>query len=514
MTKSSCIEHLSKKAMVMIREDYVEICTKAPDAKCAAALLNLFEYWTNIKLAGINQAKKHNDVREEDGLDRNQDESLWIWKATNDLHTELMTLWGTTKIETARKWLVEQGLIHQRRNPDYSWDKTYQYKMDIEAVNLRLRELKNKPAIPEITIKSLKDSPAALGGDEKTTSLPDGYRELNCLDCEKILSGGDEVNLVSGEGNDYRVRCNSCQEKIDQANTGASAVQETPALTIGEFVGNLDCGPLMGARDNVPGVNDADVDAHINKHFGHCTESEKALLKERIAWNVPLTGKDLEWAEELAKEYGLGNGKIAYTKLHKSALAATEVNGYCRSAPHNVGVIDELVSWGLLKKSGKKYIATEKGRKERTGFTIDHDAEYIQMIADLRAYNDKQEIAKTKPKTKKKKSKTNDLDLSTKPEIAEITRVLCLEYFKQPYDQLKDAVKLTAIKAAWKWRNQGADTAEKVREVIGHYAGEDWSVQLTIHSLTNNGRIPQALGSIVASRNKPEEREFNIGEMK
>jgi hypothetical protein len=174
MTTTSCIEHLPKKKMVIIREDYVAICTgatfkdKPVDPNCAAGILNIFEYWTNVRLDMSEQAKRHNDIREVDGLDRSQDEDVWVWKTTSDLKKELMSIWGDTKIETARKWLVQDGLLLQRTNPEYKWDKTYQYKLNIEGVNLRLQRSKNKPAIPETTSGDTKEttlSPPETGDD-------------------------------------------------------------------------------------------------------------------------------------------------------------------------------------------------------------------------------------------------------------------------------------------------------------------------------------------------------------
>jgi hypothetical protein len=170
MTKSSCIEHLPNQQLVIIREDYVALCEEgasadAPiDPNCAAALLNLFEHFTNWKKENSQQSKKYNDTSEVGGQERTQDESLWIWKTTDDLQTDLMGIWGKTKIETARKWLVSKGFIRQRRNPHHNWDKTYQYFYDIEGVNSSLRKLKNKTAIPEITskTKNTKNVPAKL----------------------------------------------------------------------------------------------------------------------------------------------------------------------------------------------------------------------------------------------------------------------------------------------------------------------------------------------------------------
>lgn len=48
MTRESCIAHPPKQAIAIVRQDYYELMDR--DA-CAAALLNIFEYWANAALA-------------------------------------------------------------------------------------------------------------------------------------------------------------------------------------------------------------------------------------------------------------------------------------------------------------------------------------------------------------------------------------------------------------------------------------------------------------------------------
>jgi hypothetical protein len=134
MTKTSCIQHPASQSLVIVREDYRRLCKAAPDSNCAAALLNLFEHWTNVKFAANQQAKKQNAIMEQGGLDPTQDTDCWIWKTTEDLQQDLMHVWGKTKIKNARAWLVKVKLVQCRTNPDYEWDRTYQYRLDTHLV--------------------------------------------------------------------------------------------------------------------------------------------------------------------------------------------------------------------------------------------------------------------------------------------------------------------------------------------------------------------------------------------
>lgn len=48
MSRESCIAHPPKQAIAIVRQDYYELMER--DA-CAAALLNIFEYWANAAMA-------------------------------------------------------------------------------------------------------------------------------------------------------------------------------------------------------------------------------------------------------------------------------------------------------------------------------------------------------------------------------------------------------------------------------------------------------------------------------
>lgn len=175
MTKTSCIAHPADQMVLIIREDYLAICDKN---HCAAAILNVFEYWTNIKLGQRSQAKAENEIARAGGADE-VDESLWIYKSVADLQVELMGLFGETKISSSLKTIEAKGFLDTRNNPKYGWDRTIQYLFKTEAIqsvisrngslknkkskprNKGLSNRKNKVAIPKTTTKTTnKDNPA------------------------------------------------------------------------------------------------------------------------------------------------------------------------------------------------------------------------------------------------------------------------------------------------------------------------------------------------------------------
>ena len=60
MSRESCITHRAKQAIAIVRQDYYELMNR--DA-CAAALLNIFEYWANAAIAVDSSAGNSNIER-------------------------------------------------------------------------------------------------------------------------------------------------------------------------------------------------------------------------------------------------------------------------------------------------------------------------------------------------------------------------------------------------------------------------------------------------------------------
>lgn len=203
MTRESCITYPPTSISIVIRAALVEICAGAPDANCAAAILNQFIYWTDTKIEHAKQAKYHNAAAIADGELPTQDDSLWIYKKSEEMQEELLHLFGRNKIVDNTVWLVSAGYLHSRRNPIYRWDKTLQYHLDIDTVQSRIhalrefnfklsivqnqtldsskiiiRELEINQAIPEITTETTTKKKASSAAQDvshrkaKTTTTP------------------------------------------------------------------------------------------------------------------------------------------------------------------------------------------------------------------------------------------------------------------------------------------------------------------------------------------------------
>lgn len=204
MTRASCIPHSKSQHLVIIREDYLAICN---GNHCAAAILNEFEQWTNTKLDHAGQHDIENEIAAREGAASDLDTSTWVYMSQEQLHRDLMGMFGERKIADALKELKELGFLTVRTNPKFKWDRTLQYLLNVDFVieavqNCKLasrknatstppkrdfKNTKNAEAIPQNTTQNTtergKDAPAELQLhsvpiDSAPLTLPRSYLQL------------------------------------------------------------------------------------------------------------------------------------------------------------------------------------------------------------------------------------------------------------------------------------------------------------------------------------------------
>lgn len=197
MTKDSCISFPPKDKLIIIRQSLVEICAnatayKSADPQCAAAILQYFIYRTDGKLDQISEYKTEVEIARKSKQDAPPIPELWIFKTQDELYQDdLLAHFGRNTVVYSLRWLVEVSpYLSERNNPKYSWDKTKQYRVNVEAIQSEIDslpvntasftdklsntsqvnngEFEDKPAIPEYTTKkeqSKKESAVAALGD-------------------------------------------------------------------------------------------------------------------------------------------------------------------------------------------------------------------------------------------------------------------------------------------------------------------------------------------------------------
>ena len=144
MSKTDCLNHPAHEKLIIIRQWQLQACN---GDDCAAALLNHFAYWHNIKLEQLSQAKSHNNTAERHGDRRTQMETLLQWHRSEDLQNSLL-IYGRKRIHDAIVLLEKLGFIsiHKNPNPSYAFDKTKFFLFHPENVNSWLAR---KPDDPE-----------------------------------------------------------------------------------------------------------------------------------------------------------------------------------------------------------------------------------------------------------------------------------------------------------------------------------------------------------------------------
>jgi hypothetical protein len=94
---------------VRLRGDFVAIC----EGKVAPALvLGALESWTETKGAGE-----------------------WVFWKQADITRDTFAQYSADTVTRAITYLLKRDFIARRRNPHHGWDRTYQYRLNIEAVN-------------------------------------------------------------------------------------------------------------------------------------------------------------------------------------------------------------------------------------------------------------------------------------------------------------------------------------------------------------------------------------------
>ena len=143
MPRTSCIPHPECEKLILIRKWQLEACEK--DA-CAAALLNLFEYWHNIKLEQTTQAKTYNEISQRHGENSTQIETLLQWHTTEQLESSLLYIFNKRRIQAGIEILKNLKFIsvHRNPNPRYAFDKTKHFLLHPHEIRSWIKDYASK----------------------------------------------------------------------------------------------------------------------------------------------------------------------------------------------------------------------------------------------------------------------------------------------------------------------------------------------------------------------------------
>lgn len=301
-----------------------------------------------------------------------------------------------------------------------------------------------------------------------------------CQRCEMLLT------LYHWNESELQALCRSCYKRFEaqQSKDSSGPEQLETPNTAGEFVLDM-------------------------------TEEEKAELKKKLkkladehSPTGPFITVVTEWPQA---EQAL----IIFTEDELKQLATAFVYGHVSVADYNREICAGLEAKGYLKVRGQSKGKPTSYKLQTVAQTLcenpsDDLAQEIKRKQDVRAT-----VEGRKAEAKKKRRKNKDKappDITTMPEIQDVAEALCDIHFDMTFSLIDDSDKRTIVTLANKYRNQGADTGKKVRQIHDHYREQDWYKGLSIWGLTNNMRIQQALAAMGKVDAVEQDKPFTIEE--
>ncbi|MBY9013618.1 MAG: hypothetical protein KGD70_14685 [Candidatus Lokiarchaeota archaeon] len=184
---------MNKLKRVVIKEELVAL---TGDYK-KALMLNQFIYWSErvkdfdkFMIEEKERFIKHGKYEVADEIILTNG---WIYKKSEELSSELMLDYKIKAMREHLKFLVEKGWLDERNNPNFNWDKTKQYRvnlikiqqdllklgyslegysMDINFINTEIASTTENEQ-PNTTSKEVRGFQKGNGIDEKEIAIPE-----------------------------------------------------------------------------------------------------------------------------------------------------------------------------------------------------------------------------------------------------------------------------------------------------------------------------------------------------
>ena len=107
----------------------------------AAVILNQFMFWAERRKDADKFIAEEKAIALKHGEEINMPLSHgWIYKKTEDMAEETMIPLARQTIRRHIQALVANGFLDERQNPQYRWDKTLQYRVNLNTINAALNE--------------------------------------------------------------------------------------------------------------------------------------------------------------------------------------------------------------------------------------------------------------------------------------------------------------------------------------------------------------------------------------
>lgn len=179
---------------VVIKEELVEL---TGDFR-SALILNQFIYWSERMHDTDNFIRQEKERAIKHQMEVSIEESNgWIYKSAEELNEELMVGMSKSTIGKYIKQLVEAGYLYQRGNPNYKWDKTLQYRIDLYKIQKDLSKLgyalEGYKLLPNIEIyEGLEEEIYENNLDENKEAFSNAIEKANEKN-KNIISNDDNI---------------------------------------------------------------------------------------------------------------------------------------------------------------------------------------------------------------------------------------------------------------------------------------------------------------------------------
>lgn len=129
-------EEIKKLKRAVIKEEFIAITGNFIDA----VILNQFIYWSERVKDFDEYIKQENDRAKKCGQNPQDLTGGWIYKTADDMSSETMLGLSVSNMRLHIKALEKAGFISERTNPKYKWDRTKQYRVNLNEIVTALIE--------------------------------------------------------------------------------------------------------------------------------------------------------------------------------------------------------------------------------------------------------------------------------------------------------------------------------------------------------------------------------------
>ena len=305
----------------------------------ASVILNQFMFWAERRKDADKFIAEEKAIALKHGEEINMPLSHgWIYKKTEEMADETMIPLSRQTIRRHIQTLIEMGFLDERQNPQYKWDKTIQYRVNLNTINTAL----NKKGYHlegygnDISARNCSVSKMDIRGEILDNREHDFGRAIpeitsKITNKEKREEAPPQKNIIGGEVSTHHSQSQtpaSTKGYLDEASVGVVAGKSTAeAETVINYL-NQQTGSSHVPADSVKliagclrqGLTVADL-KRIVDNVKHWTEDDKNRVFLRPSH---LFGKN---ASELLALPPRKGASIKHSSTSKRQYYLTDPNG-------------------------------------------------------------------------------------------------------------------------------------------------------------------------------------------